>query len=302
MLTALQQAFPPLLTLLCALQSGGMPAVLQGPCGAAAAALMAAPAGEHLLHAFAELAGNEPLLKAALQHYQDVSAQQQHTMQQEQQQQGPGLEQQPQTPPPAAAAASAASNSPIPVRSPALGQALQQLQASVAEGEVSAAVQLMCSLSVALELAQQGRDTTAALESTRQQLQQQQHLASDLQQKLRLVEQQQEQMRQQTAAAAAAAATQLQHTKEQLEQALLCQICFERNKDCLLLPCMHFLYCQQCIAAAKTPSKGAAVGGGGAGSAGVNGSGSKAADGGLLKCPVCRVPCSGQLVVHLSPV
>jgi hypothetical protein len=64
------------------------------------------------------------------------------------------------------------------VRSPALGQALQQLQASVAEGEVSAAVQLMGSLSLAFELLQEGRDALAA---TQQQLQQQQHLAGELQ-------------------------------------------------------------------------------------------------------------------------
>jgi hypothetical protein len=93
---------------------------------------------------------------------------------------------------------------------------------------------------------------------------------------------------------AAVAAAELRRTREQLEHALMCQICFEKPKDTVLMPCMHFLYCSGCLDAAKTPAKKS-------GRAGVGGSGGKG-DGGLLKCPVCRVPCSGQLVVHLSAV
>lgn len=112
--------------------------------------------------------------------------------------------------------------------------------------------------------------------------------------KLDLAEQQQAQQQQHSSAAAAAAAAQLKQTQDQLEHALLCQICFERPKDTVLMPCMHFLYCSGCLDAAKTPVKGR--------SAGRGGNGAAAGSGAPLKCPVCRVPCSGQLVVHLSPV
>jgi len=284
-LSLLQQCFPPLLTVLCALQAGGLPALLQGPSGAAAAALMARPAGQQLLHAFSELAVNEPLLAAALQ------------QQQQQQQQGgphsPGV-----FSPAVQAGSAGAGSSPFPVRSPALSQALQQLQASVAEGEVSAAVQLMSSLSLAFELHQEGRDVSEALADTQQQLQQQQQLAAELKQKLDLAEQQQVQLQEHSTAAAAAAAAQLKEAQEQLEHALMCQICFEKPKDTVLMPCMHFLYCSGCLAQAAGKGSRRAAGVTAAGAAG----GSKANDSDLLKCPVCRVPCSGQVVVHLSPV
>jgi TolA-binding protein len=151
----------------------------------------------------------------------------------------------------------------------------------------------MSSLSLALELQLEGRDVSSALQGAQQQLQQLQQLTSELREKLVLAEQQQEQLQQQREAAAAAAAAELRTTNDQLERALLCQICFEKPKDTVLMPCMHFLYCSGCLAAAKTPGKKAA--GGAAG-------GSKGDGGAVLKCPVCRVPCSGQLVVHLSPV
>jgi hypothetical protein len=263
---------------------------------------MARPAGQQLLQAFVELADNEALLAAAIHHHQ--GSQQQQQQQQASMRspaaylwQGTGLGRQdtPSTPPSTAAAAGTSAASPIPVRSPALGHALQQLQDSVAEGEVAAAVQLMCSLSLALELQQEGRDVSSALQGAQQQLQQLQQLTTELKQKLVLAERQQVQLQQQREAAADAAAAELRTTHDQLERALLCQICFERPKDTVLMPCMHFLYCSGCLAAAKTPGKKAAGGTGGAAAA-------KGESGAVLKCPVCRVPCSGQLVVHLSPV
>lgn len=72
----------------------------------------------------------------------------------------------------------------------------------------------------------------------------------------------------------------LQHVRaveERMEQAVLCQICFERPRDTVLMPCMHFLYCQSCMHQSSSSCSGAGQ-----------------------RCPVCRAAVSGQVVVHLA--
>eukprot|EP01025_Chloroclados_australasicus_P042887 TRINITY_DN4560_c0_g1_i1.p2 TRINITY_DN4560_c0_g1~~TRINITY_DN4560_c0_g1_i1.p2 ORF type:complete len:313 (+),score=16.23 TRINITY_DN4560_c0_g1_i1:93-1031(+) len=39
--------------------------------------------------------------------------------------------------------------------------------------------------------------------------------------------------------------------KSAFEQSVRCQICMDRNRDVLLMPCMHLLYCNTCIAQHK---------------------------------------------------
>jgi hypothetical protein len=316
-LVALQAVFPELAGLLADVQAGGVPAVLAGPHGGAVSALMELPAGQHMLFLFAELAGNDALLAEVLQHH--ASTRQAAAQQQQQQSPAPP----PAAPPPAAAspalgaAHSCASSGSSPF---SMGCALQQLQASISSSQHEAALQLLGSLSLALALHQRGQDMQAALASTQEQLQRQQELAAMLQAKLRLVEQQaaaQAEAAQASKAAAAHAVEQLKATQEQLEHALLCQICFDRPRDTVLMPCMHFLYCSNCVAAAKAAAAKAAPGGGGgrsssgagggagsAGSAGRAAANNAAGEAGaaVLKCPMCRASCSGQLVVHLAPV
>eukprot|EP00698_Gefionella_okellyi_P025372 TRINITY_DN9259_c0_g1_i2.p1 TRINITY_DN9259_c0_g1~~TRINITY_DN9259_c0_g1_i2.p1 ORF type:complete len:270 (+),score=62.84 TRINITY_DN9259_c0_g1_i2:786-1595(+) len=67
----------------------------------------------------------------------------------------------------------------------------------------------------------------------------------------------------------------LKASQEQLEDErfkTMCQICMDKPRDTLLLPCVHFLYCSACV------SKALAQGG----------------------CPACRTPVSGKLHVKLS--
>jgi predicted component of type VI protein secretion system len=199
--------------------------------------------------------------------------------------------------------------------------ALQQLQASIASSQQQSALQLLSSLALAIELHRAGRDMQDALAATQVQLQQQHQLAAELQHKLAVAEQQVAARAAQQAAsdaAAAAAQGQLAAAREQLEAALLCQICFDKPRDTVLLPCMHFCYCSGCVAAAKAAaakqqddssaaarpsarqrSSSSSSRGRGSNNGTEAGGGSSSA-GGVLKCPVCRSSCSGQLTVHLS--
>jgi hypothetical protein len=70
-----------------------------------------------------------------------------------------------------------------------------------------------------------------------------------------------------------------------LEDALLCQICCERPRDAVLLPCCHFVSCSVCVG--QMAASGAPGGGGGGGRE-------------PRRCPVCRGAVHGQVVVHLA--
>jgi hypothetical protein len=72
------------------------------------------------------------------------------------------------------------------------------------------------------------------------------------------------------AAARAAAAS----SKEKWEDLVVCQICYEGHRDTVLLPCMHFLYCKDCLHRSFRQRQ--------------------------RQCPACRTPVSGQIVVHLN--
>jgi hypothetical protein len=255
--------------------------------------------------AFAELAADDALLAAALQ------------QQQQQQGLGAGLSAtaglggtgsvfggcsssplQPSAMPgqSSAAAAAAAQCAGVSPASPgvlafggaaaSVQQALQNLHCSIASSQQAAAQQLLANLNLAFELQQQSAEAAdAALRVQAVQLAAAQQLAQQLQVKLHLVEQQVQQEVQQRLnqeAAAAAAQQALREAQEKVEQATLCQICFEQPRDTVLMPCMHFLYCAGCV---RKGVEQAAAG----------------KDGGVLRCPVCRAPVSGQVVVHLSP-
>lgn len=47
--------------------------------------------------------------------------------------------------------------------------------------------------------------------------------------------------------AATEEAAQLKKELEETKAALVCQICFSRPRDCILLPCSHLLYCRVCV-------------------------------------------------------
>jgi ABC-type phosphate transport system auxiliary subunit len=165
-------------------------------------------------------------------------------------------------------------------------QALQNLHCSIASSQRTAAQQLLANLNLAFELHQQSSEAAdAVLRVQAVQLAAAQQLAQQLQDKLRLAEQQlQHEVQQKSSHEAAAAAVQqaLRDAQERVEQATLCHICFEQPRDTVLMPCMHFLYCAGCV---RKGVEAAAAG----------------KDGGALRCPVCRAPVSGQVVVHLSP-
>lgn len=62
--------------------------------------------------------------------------------------------------------------------------------------------------------------------------------------------------------------------QQELDQEVLCQICFERRRDVVVLPCMHFQFCRQCLLESfKAP--------------------------GNRKCPLCRVNVTGELNMNL---
>lgn len=62
---------------------------------------------------------------------------------------------------------------------------------------------------------------------------------------------------------------------ESLESRVICQICCERSRNAVILPCLHFLYCEHCIDKTFAMSD-------------------------VAKCPVCRVPVQGVLQVKFS--
>lgn len=65
---------------------------------------------------------------------------------------------------------------------------------------------------------------------------------------------------------------QLERELEQSRGSELCQICFERQRNCVIMPCIHFLYCGRCITEHK--SKGDS------------------------RCPTCRGSINGELEVR----
>jgi len=64
--------------------------------------------------------------------------------------------------------------------------------------------------------------------------------------------------------------------KKELEEtkgALLCQICFERRPDCIILPCSHLLYCRECVTKHKK---------------------------GDSRCPTCRGPINSEILCNVN--
>lgn len=61
------------------------------------------------------------------------------------------------------------------------------------------------------------------------------------------------------------------HKTEQEKEKHLCQVCMDCNRNALMMPCMHFMFCHACV--------------------------SKIADN---KCPACRTPISGVLQCKLN--
>ncbi|KAL9969405.1 hypothetical protein ACROYT_G021622 [Oculina patagonica] len=62
----------------------------------------------------------------------------------------------------------------------------------------------------------------------------------------------------------------LEHSKG----AQLCQICFERPRDCIIMPCTHFLYCRNCVTEHKRK--------------------------GDSRCPTCRGPIAGEMLCNIN--
>jgi hypothetical protein len=86
-----------------------------------------------------------------------------------------------------------------------------------------------------------------------------------------------------------AAKKQLQEAERAVEDVVVCQICMDRKKGTVIMPCMHFLYCSQCLQQHRGP--GAGRGGTGGGSGG----GRELVE----QCPACRGRVTGQLMVRL---
>lgn len=65
--------------------------------------------------------------------------------------------------------------------------------------------------------------------------------------------------------------------KKELEEtkgALFCQICFERRRDCIILPCSHLLYCRLCVAEHRRK--------------------------GDARCPTCRGPINSEILCNVN--
>ena len=56
----------------------------------------------------------------------------------------------------------------------------------------------------------------------------------------------------------------------------LCQICFDRQRDCILMPCLHFVYCRRCVNQHRDQN------------------------GNSAKCPACNTVLTGQLDCKLN--
>ncbi|XP_074625472.1 uncharacterized protein LOC141883770 isoform X1 [Acropora palmata] len=66
----------------------------------------------------------------------------------------------------------------------------------------------------------------------------------------------------------------LENELEQSQNAQLCQICFERSRDCIIMPCTHLLYCRMCVSEHKMK--------------------------GVNRCPSCRGPISGEILCNIN--
>ncbi|KAK2558043.1 MORN repeat-containing protein 3 [Acropora cervicornis] len=66
----------------------------------------------------------------------------------------------------------------------------------------------------------------------------------------------------------------LENELEQSQNAQLCQICFERSRDCIIMPCTHLLYCRICVSEHKMK--------------------------GVNRCPSCRGPISGEILCNIN--
>ena len=66
----------------------------------------------------------------------------------------------------------------------------------------------------------------------------------------------------------------LEKQLEAANVARLCQICFENNRDCIIMPCTHMLFCRKCVASVKLQ--------------------------GNNRCPSCRGPISGEINCNLG--
>lgn len=66
----------------------------------------------------------------------------------------------------------------------------------------------------------------------------------------------------------------LEKELEESRSAVLCQICFVRRRDCIILPCSHMLYCRTCLAEHKR--KGSST------------------------CPTCRGPLNSEILCNLD--
>ena len=64
----------------------------------------------------------------------------------------------------------------------------------------------------------------------------------------------------------------LEKQLEQSREAHVCQICFERPRDCIIMPCTHLLYCRTCVTEHKKK--------------------------GDSRCPTCRGPISGEILCN----
>ena len=67
---------------------------------------------------------------------------------------------------------------------------------------------------------------------------------------------------------------QLEQELEKSSAALLCQICFLRRRDCIILPCSHLVYCRTCVAEHRR--KGSST------------------------CPTCRGPINSEILCNLD--
>ena len=61
---------------------------------------------------------------------------------------------------------------------------------------------------------------------------------------------------------------------EETKAALLCQICFVRKRDCIILPCSHLLYCRQCVQEHK--------------------------NNGDFRCPTCRGTINSEILCNVN--
>ncbi|XP_068757006.1 uncharacterized protein [Montipora capricornis] len=66
----------------------------------------------------------------------------------------------------------------------------------------------------------------------------------------------------------------LEKELEKAQNSQQCQICFERPRDCIIMPCTHLLYCRVCVTEHKRK--------------------------GEKRCPACRGPISGEILCNIN--